>query len=152
MKSSKEKEQDSGRKRLRIFVDANTIVSGLVFEANEGLLMKLGAVGACSLVTTRYVMDEVSHVLRAREFGLSEDETQSLLSLTNRSVTVYGNTKSADLHQYFGRLNDEKDIHVLADFEKLKCDVLVTGDKELLEKVPGAKTTRQMLNMLLTKL
>lgn len=136
MRSSKEKEQSSRKKRLKIFVDANTIISGLVFEGNEALLMKLGAVGACSLVTTRYVMDEVSRVLRTKEFGLSEEEALSLFSFTSRCVNVYESVKAAELHQYLDRL---------------RCDVLVTGGKELLQKVTGAKTTRQALDMLLAK-
>lgn len=151
MRSSREKGRSSGRNQLKVFVDANTVVSGLVFEGNEALLLKLGSMGACILVTTRYVMNEVSRVLRAKEFGLSEDEAAWLLSFTNRCANVHASVNPAELRRYFGRLNDKKDLHVFAAYEKLRCDVLVTGDKELLEKVNGAKTTRQAINMLLGK-
>ncbi|MGD0175581.1 MAG: hypothetical protein ABSC50_02010 [Candidatus Bathyarchaeia archaeon] len=49
----------------------------------------------------------------------------------------------------YARLDDKKDVHVLAAFEKFKCDVLVTGDGELLKKVKGANTTKQALGRIL---
>jgi predicted nucleic acid-binding protein len=149
MRSSRENEQSSGRKTLRVFVDANTIISGLVFEGNEALLMKLGAVGACNLVTTQYVMEEVSRSLVTKEFRLNREEVQSLLSFTNKCVAVYESVSGADLQPYSGKLNDQKDLHILAGFEKLDCDALVTGDRELLEKIAKARTTRQLLKILL---
>jgi len=54
-----------------------------------------------------------------------------------------------ELKKHLTRLDDKKDVHVLAGYEKLKCDILVTGDKELLKKVTGAKTTRETLEILL---
>ncbi len=152
MRSSKERERDSGKKQLKIFVDANTIISGLVFEGNEALLLRLGEVGACTLVTTQDVINEVYRVLRAREFRLGQEEATWLVSFTNRCVNVHESVKPKELSQYFERLRDKKDLYVLAAFEKLNCDILVTGDKELLEKVNGAKTTREALNILLGKL
>lgn len=146
---SRENEQGSGKKRLRVFVDANTIVSGLVFEGNEALLLRLGAIRLCTLVTTRYVMDEVHQALRAREFGLTEDELVALIAFAYKCVTVYEGPNRDQLHRYSSRLDDKKDLHVLASFEGLDCDMLVTGDRELLRKVNGAKTTRQAIETLL---
>lgn len=74
MRSLKKNEQSFGKKRLKVFVDANTIVSGLLFDWNEALLLKLGALGACSLVTTRYVLDEVARALRAEDSRLGDEE------------------------------------------------------------------------------
>ena len=148
MKSSRENEQSFGKK-LNVFVDANTIISGVAFEGNEALLLKLGSGGACRLVSTRYVIDEVARALQAREFDLTEDETTSILSVIYRSVVVYENVKRGALSKYLARLDDKRNAHVWAAFEKLKCDILVTGDKELLRKVPKAKTTKQALQMLL---
>jgi predicted nucleic acid-binding protein len=148
MRSSKENEQSFGKRRLRVFVDANTIVSGLVFEGNQALLLKLGAVGACSLMTTRYVIDEVYKALAGKEFGLNGDEITTLLSVVYKTVVVHEDLKKLELKNYLPRLDDKKDVHVLAAYEKLKCDILVTSDRELLRKVPGSKTMRQTLKML----
>jgi len=146
---SRENEQGSGKKRPRVFVDANTIVSGLVFEGNEALLLRLGAIRLCTLVTTRYVMDEVHQALRAREFELAEDEVEGLITFAYKCMTVYEGANRGQLHRYSSRLDDKKDLHVLASFEGLDCDMLVTGDRELLGKVNRAKTTRQAIKTLL---
>ena len=120
-----------------------------MFEGNEALLLRLGAIRLCTLVTTRYVMDEVHQALRAREFGLIEDELVALIALAYKSVTVYDGPNRDQLRSYSSRLDDKKDLHVLASFEGLECDMLVTGDRELLRKVKGAKTTRQAIERLL---
>ena len=146
---SRENERGSGKKRLKVFVDANTIVSGLVFEGNEALLLRLGAIRLCSLVTTRYVMDEVHQALTAREFGLTEDEVEGLITFAYKCITVYEGRNRDQLHRYSSRLDDKKDLHVLASFEGLDCDMLVTGNRELLRKVDRAKTTTQAIETLL---
>jgi predicted nucleic acid-binding protein len=120
-----------------------------VFEGNEALLLKLGAIGACRLVATRHVIDEVVAVLRSKEFRLNQDEISSLLSIVYGSITVHEDLKLHEMLKYFPKLNDKKDVHVLAAFEKLKADILVTGDKELLRRVARAKTSRQTLEMIL---
>ncbi len=151
MKSLREKEESSGERPLKIFVDANTIVSGLIFEGNEALLLRLGGMGLCMLVTTRYIMEEVARVLRSSDFRLSEDQAISFLSYANRCLRIYENVKPEHLQKYFSGLRDKKDVHVLAAFYELKCAILVTGDKELLRKVAMSRTTRQTLEILLSK-
>jgi predicted nucleic acid-binding protein len=126
-------------------------VSGLVFEGNEALLLRLGAVGACSLLTTRYIIEEVSKTLATKEFRLTPDEITALLSILQGAVVVHEDLDEAELKNHLSRLNDKKDVHVLAAYEKLKCDMLVTGDKELLRKASGANTTRRALEILLNE-
>jgi predicted nucleic acid-binding protein len=116
MRSSRENEESSGKKPLTIFVDANTIVSGLVFEGNEALLLRLGRTGLCRLVTTRYVIDEVARVLKAGEFRFGEEEIVSLITYVNRCMTVYENVTPEKLRKYSSTLRDKKDVHVLAAF------------------------------------
>jgi predicted nucleic acid-binding protein len=149
MKLLRQNEQNSGKRKLTIFVDANTIVSGLLFDGNEALLLRLGKTGLCTLVTTRYVIDEVTRVLHAEEFRLSKEEIVTFLSYTNKCIRVSESLKRSQLRKYSSRLADKKDVHVLAGFSELDCDILVTGDKELLRKVPKATTTRQTLEVLL---
>ena len=151
MRSSRENEESSGKKPLTIFVDANTIVSGLVFEGNEALLLRLGRTGLCRLVTTRYVVDEVARVLQAGEFRFGEEEVVSLITYVNRCMTIHGNVAPGKLRKYSSILRDKKDVHVLAAFHDLRCDIMVTGDKELLVKVAKARTTRQALELLFSE-
>ena len=149
MRLWKENEQSTGKRQLTIFVDANTIVSGLIFEGNEALLLRLGRIGLCKLITTHYVIDEVTRALHAAEFRLSEEEIITLWTYTNKCIRIGKAPNPSQLGKYSSRLTDKKDVHVLAGFSELNCDILVTGDKELLRKMPKAKTTRQALDMLL---
>jgi predicted nucleic acid-binding protein len=64
MRPSRENENDFGKKPLSIFIDTNTIVSALLFDGNEALLLRRGAAGDCRLVTSHYVIDEVTRVLQ----------------------------------------------------------------------------------------
>lgn len=80
---------------------------------------------------------------------MNPDIVVKLLSYVNKCVVVHEGMPQTELESYLSRLDDKKDTHVLAAFEKLKCDVLATGDKELLRKVAGAQTTRQISEMLL---
>ena len=94
-------------------------------------------------------MDEVQQALTAREFGLTEDEVETLIAMAYKCTTVHEGPSQDQLHRYSSRLDDKKDLHVLASFEGLGCDMLVTGDRELLGKVNGAKTTMQAIETLL---
>jgi predicted nucleic acid-binding protein len=126
------------------------IVSSFVFEGNEAPLLGLGKIGLCSLVTAHYVIDEVSRALCAGEFRLSKKEAVSLISYVNRCITVCENVTPEQLRKYLSTLQDKKDAHVLAAFHELECDMMVTGDKESLRKVPKARTTRRALGILLS--
>ena len=149
MRSSRENEKSFGKKTLSIFIDANTIVSALIFAGNEALLLKFGAAGACRLVTSHKVIDEVARILQAKEFRISHDEIPLILQFVHRAVVIRDNVGEEDLKSCYARLDDKKDVHVLAAFEKFKCDMLVTGDKELLKKVEGAATTKRALGTIL---
>lgn len=64
-------------------------------------------------------------------------------------MIVHENVRREDLESCYARLDDKKDAHVLAAFDKSKCDILVTDDKELLKKVKEAETTKRALEIIL---
>jgi len=133
----------------RIFVDANTIISGLLFRGNKSLLLRLGMIRLCELVTSEFVFKEVERALRSSRFGISEDEVTFLTSYLHRCVRVRPSPSPKEISLNLARLEDKKDVHVLVAFERLGCDFLLTGDSELLSKVKCAKRTRQILELLL---
>lgn len=49
---------------MKVFVDANTIVSGLLFVGNDAVLLELGRLRALRLVTNEYVFGEVREILK----------------------------------------------------------------------------------------
>ena len=124
-------------------------MSGLLFEGNEDLLIRLGRTELRRLVTTRHVIDEVTRVLQAREFRFSDEEIASLISYSNRCLMVHENVTQEELCKCLSTLQDKKDVHVLAAFHELKCDIMVTEDKELPGNVTKPRSTRQALEILL---
>ena len=136
---------------IRIFLDANTIVSGLLFEGNESQLLELGILRALELVTSQYVVEEVRRVLSRKEFGNAEDEIVDLLGYLQEAVLIVADPEEPALEKHESTLRDKKDASVCAAFEMTGARYLVTGDKELLDKVKGAIRTRDVLDSLSRK-
>ena len=134
---------------MKLFVDANTLVSGLVFAGKERLLLEIARYGACDLITNRHVHREVVEVLARPDLGLSEVEQKRLIALLDRSVSTVENPAVEKMRHSRNRLRDAADLPVLVGFETSDCDYLVTGDRELRNSTPKAMTTRQALEALL---
>ncbi|MCJ7731945.1 putative toxin-antitoxin system toxin component, PIN family, partial [Candidatus Bathyarchaeota archaeon] len=129
----------------RAFLDANTITSGLLFKENEATLLELGRLGAIKLVTNHYVMEEVSAVLKRKEFNHTLDEAKRLIKYLHTCLSLMDNHSREKINKRLNLLNDKKDIPVAHGAQHADADYLVTGDKELFEKNPNAVTTRKLL-------
>jgi putative PIN family toxin of toxin-antitoxin system len=136
-------------KNTRAFLDANTIISGLLFKGNEATLLELGRLRAIELVTNHYVMEEVSAVLKRKEFNLTLDEVKGLIQYLHTCLSLLDNPSRETINKHLNQLNDKKDIPVALGAQHADADYLVTGDKELLEKIPNATTTRKLLKKIL---
>ena len=134
---------------MKLFVDANTLVSGVVFAGNERLLLEIARYGACDLITNRHVHREVVEVLARPGLGLSEVEQGRPIALLDRSLSTVEDPAVEKMRRSRNRLRDEEDLPVLVGFETSDCDYLVTGDRELRHSTPKAMTTRQALKALL---
>ena len=130
----------------RLFLDANTIISGLLFEGNESELLDLGLLGAVELVTVAYVWAEVQEVLRRPQFRLSPEGVEDLLSFGQEALLILPDADEGAITSREGDLKDKEDAAVWAGFEARGADSLITGDKELLQKVRGARRTRTVLD------
>jgi putative PIN family toxin of toxin-antitoxin system len=138
-------------KNIRAFLDANTIVSGLLFTGNEATLLELGRIKAIELITNKYVYEEVSNVLARPEFNLTPREIKGLQSYLYLCLDIYENPSKDEIDQNLSLLNDKKDTLVALGSQQANADYLVTGDKELLEKIKNAITTRLLLEEILPK-
>jgi len=134
---------------VKLFVDADTLVRGLVFAGNERLLLEIARYGACDLITNPHVHREVVEVLARPDLGLSEGEQGRLIALLDRSLSTVEDPAVEKMRRSRNRLRDEEDLPVLVGFETSDCDYLVTGDRELRHSTPKAMTTRQALKALL---
>ena len=135
--------------KMRVFVDASTLVSGLLFEGNESMLLELGSFGAVELVATHYVLEEVRQVLGRVEFALSRDEIRDLMGYAHQVVVVVDDPSEHAIRECARKLADKKDAPVWAGFLSSEADHLVTGDKELLRVIEGAISTSGLLGVLL---
>jgi len=138
---------------MKVFVDANTIVSGLLFVGNEATLLELGRLRALRLMINEYVLGEVREVLKREEFRLTEEERQRLMRYTLECTSVVENPPREDIKKHHNLLKDKKDLPVVVGAKKESCDYLVTGDKELLsekiKKFANSITTSALLEKLI---
>ncbi len=134
---------------VKLFLDANTLVSALLFAGNERRLLDLGRLGVCELVTIQYVREEVRRVLAEPRMRLSETEQNGALAILARHVIVADDPPRSEVLSAKGRVTDKTDLPVVVGFERSGCDFLVTGDKGLLREVPRTMTTSAAIHRLL---
>jgi len=137
----------------KVFVDASTIVSGLLFKGNESILLELGNLGAIKLVINEYVLKEVEEGLKKEIFGLTDEDRGNLIKYLLMCASVVKNPSEESIKKYWHLLLDKEDLPVVVGAKKENCEYLVTGDKELLsEKVKrfvNSTTTSELLGKLI---
>ena len=136
---------------MKLFVDANALVGGLVSEGNESLLLDLGRLGVCELVANEYIREEVRDVLARPHIGLSRTEQEAALAVLSRHVTILEDPPSSAVIAARGRIPDDDDLPILVGFEHSGCDYLVSGDRRLRERVARAVTTRTAIERVLSE-
>lgn len=134
----------------RVFVDANTVVSGLLFEGNESDVLELGALGAVDLIATGYVFAEVEQVLRRPEFRLEDREVLDLVRYAHEAIAVLPDAPEEQVRSYERRVRDRKDAPVWAGMVATGAQYLLTGDRDLLGTVPQAIRTKALLARILS--
>lgn len=126
---------------MRVFLDSNVIVSGIAFRGIEHEILRFTFLPGSDFVISEDVKDEVLRVLR-EEFPRLRAEAEEIVSLV-RAEVVPRRSYEARLRD-FPRLRDAKDAHVLAAALAAGCDVIATGDKDLLVlgEVEGVRIVR----------
>lgn len=128
----------------RYFLDANVIISGLLWKGNEMKLLEYGEEGKRALITSLYVIKEIEDVLRRMKF---EDNKVEEFIVFIRSFIELIDVHPNDIMEYWDVLKDKTDVPVLVAAIKSKS-ILVTGDRELSEKgikFIKVKNTKQAL-------
>jgi uncharacterized protein len=125
----------------RVFVDANTLVSGLFFEGPENSLLRMGILGLVKLVSCTLVIDEVRIVIN-RKFPEGEP-------LFGEIVGIFIILSTEDGKDAEKLIRDKKDAPILATALKNRPDYFVTGDKDYhipeIKKRLRVVTTRELL-------
>ena len=114
---------------MRVFIDANTLISGIVFKGYEHEVMKLAAKKKAELITSEDVLQEVLGVLQ-RKFPSKAYLIEEFLKLSEIKIITKTNYRKLIEHQ---NIENKEDLHVLAAAIASNSEQLVTGDKQLLE-------------------
>lgn len=111
---------------MKILFDANVIISGFVSQGYSFDVIK-DAAGKHEVYCTEYLLKETQKSLSAK-FPLSGETINSIINTVKKQF-IKG--KTADTVERISR--DPKDDQVLADAVINEIDVIITGDKDLLE-------------------
>ena len=126
---------------MRVFLDSNVVVSGIAFRGNEHEILRFSFIRGSDLVISDDVKYEVLKVLR-EDFPKLRGDVEEIVS-SIRAEVVPRRSYEARLHD-FPRLRDPNDAHVLAAALVAGCDVIATGDRDLLVlgEVEGVRVVR----------
>jgi putative PIN family toxin of toxin-antitoxin system len=114
----------------KYFLDANVLISGLLWKGNERNLLEHGRRDNLRLITSDYALQEVRDFLVSSDFK-PERIDESLLYL--KSICEVVHVSRDEVRRYWDELDDKNDVPILAAAIRSKA-ILVTGDKPLTEK------------------
>lgn len=111
---------------MKILFDANVIISGFVSQGYSFDVIK-DAANKHEVYCTEYLIKETQKNLSTK-FPLSHEAVKSIISTVKKQF-IEG--KTANIVEKISR--DPKDDQILADAVTNEIDVIITGDKDLLE-------------------
>jgi len=115
---------------MRVFLDSNVILSGIVFRGKPHDILRVAFdPKENSFIISEDVELEVREVLR-RSFPRLRAQAEEILSIL--PVEVVPRVRYASRLPEFSGLRDPDDAHVLAAASVGRCDLVVTGDRDLL--------------------
>jgi len=126
---------------VRIMVDTNILVSGMLFDGTERLLLNYAHKNKFKLLVSEFSLTETRSVLEykfpGKEYIL--DQTMKLLPVEVVPVPSQEKIKNAERI-----IRDPKDAVILAAAMESAPDVFVSGDKDF--HTPGVKKVVRTLN------
>jgi len=110
---------------MRIVIDTNVLISGLMFDGLPERVVKLAVGKDNELVISPYIISETSRNLR-KKFDVKAESIQLFQATMNACQVVY-------FDPYLHVITDEPDNRVLETAIEGKAEFIITGDKLLLE-------------------
>jgi len=114
---------------MRIFIDANVLISGIVFEGNEREFLKKSISREIQLISSKDVINEVTKIIEMK-FPEFLGVYRELLTILD--IEIIPRKKYKDKIKSYTVIRDKNDRHILASATEGKCEYIVTGDKDLL--------------------
>lgn len=119
------------KRRLRLVIDSNVVISGLLWGGKPGLLLGHAGESEISLHTSHVLLNELQATLArpklARAVGATGRTPAELVVDYRRLCTL---TRPRPLPAPISR--DPDDDHVIACALAARVDIIVTGDDDLL--------------------
>jgi predicted nucleic acid-binding protein len=118
-----------GKKVVRVFLDSNVILSGLLLDKGAPrILLDLLSIGPPFLIglTGRYNLIEMERNIKKKMPGILSVHKEYFPKLNLKIIPL---PPKGELREYFGKIAD-KDIPVLVSAFRGKMDFLITGDKQ----------------------
>ncbi len=109
------------------FLDANILISGLIWGGNERRVLRLGEEKKLHLVTSQYVLREVIDVLS--RFDFKKEKIIEFVVYLESFIDIV-ETPGKEVKKHWDKLDDKGDVPVLAAVIGSKA-ILITGDKKL---------------------
>ena len=108
---------------MRVVLDTNIIVSGLVFNGNERRILELANMGKFHSFSSSFILEETAGVL-VRKFGWPARQVEAALGRFRRSVILVEPSNRGSVIQ-----RKPSDNRILECVLAAQADVLVTGDR-----------------------
>ncbi|PNE22886.1 hypothetical protein V511_05885 [Mesotoga sp. Brook.08.YT.4.2.5.1] len=136
---------------MRVMIDSNTFLSGIVFDGMERLLLHTMVHSNHVLLLAKFSVSEVERVLRRKFPGVIEDyDYEDILESLDAEILPFPD--KSEVEQCIEIIRDEYDAPILASAIKARPDVFVTGDKDFFEERVRAlirvATTRETLKLI----
>lgn len=112
---------------MRIFLDANTLISGILFNGKEHNLLTKN--NRDTLITSEDVLDETMKTI-TQKFPESVGLVDAFLKILD--LTVIKRKEYINKLNKYNVVRDKNDRHILAAAVVSKSDYIVTGDADLL--------------------
>lgn len=113
---------------MRVLVDTNVLISGLLWDGNESNLLRMCKTGELTNLISPPIFEELEKVLSGRKFGLTANEVSKLIELViSFSDMVHPQMELTVV------TTDADDNRILECALAGKADYIVSGDKHLLK-------------------
>lgn len=135
-----------GRRKLKIVIDTNVLISSFLWEGPEHRLIKLIEMGALDGYTSPIILEELREVLQEPKFSFELREAAEAVGYFVSILTVVDPKVRLNVID-----EDPADNRVLECALESRVDYVVSGDRHLLqlEECQGIKIVRssELLNV-----
>jgi len=115
---------------VRTFFDANILISGIVFDRNELEAILITMDAGHTLVISDHIEEEIFRVMLEK---FPEHSKLFHEFISNAGFEVVPRDVYVDKLDDYNIVRDKHDRHVLACADLTKCNIIVSGDKDLYE-------------------